>query len=76
MMPLLTPMGFISAERVGRTGVWWHGFMPRDVSSFNLRHDSQVIRAKECVARREWFGSPGVKDVGRLRHKCMPFYDV
>ncbi len=63
-MLLLTPMGFISAERVGRTEVWWHGFAPRDVSSFNLRHDSQVIRAKECVARRERFGSPGKRMLG------------
>ncbi len=71
-MPLLTPMGFISAERVGRTGVWWHGFAPRDVSSFIVRDDSQVIRANECVVVRV----TGEKDVGRLRHTCMPFYDV
>lgn len=44
-MPLLAPMGFVSAERVGKTEVQWCGLAPRDVSSFNLRHDSQVIRA-------------------------------
>lgn len=73
-MPLLAPMGFISAERVGRTEVWWCGLAPRDVSSFNLRHDSQVIRAKECVARRERFGSLGkgmLGDCGTLTFLFM-----